>query len=74
MPIYSLELDPEAVAETRATFLWYKKQNESIAKAFLDEVDQGISQIEEGPERWPKYVRGTRRFFYIGSLIQLYIG
>jgi hypothetical protein len=33
------------------------------SKAFLAEVDQGISQIEEGPERWPKYVRGTRRYF-----------
>jgi hypothetical protein len=36
MPIYFLRLHPEP--ETHATFLCYKKQNESIAKAFLDEV------------------------------------
>ena len=53
---------PDAVAEARAAFEWYQERNESAAGLFLTELDLAIERITETPERWPLYLRGTRRF------------
>jgi toxin ParE1/3/4 len=63
MPRYTLEFHPEAVAETQAALQWYRERSESVAKAFLSEIDHAINQIDEAPERWSKYVHGTHRYF-----------
>ncbi len=45
-----------------AAFEWYQERNESAAGLFLTELDLAIERITETPERWPLYLRGTRRF------------
>ena len=57
-----VEFHPDAVAEARAAFEWYQERNESAAGLFLTELDLAIERITETPERWPLYLRGTRRF------------
>jgi plasmid stabilization system protein ParE len=82
MPRHSLEVHPEAAAEAHGAVQWYRVRNEAVADAFIDEIDHAIGQIEEAPDRWPRYVQGTRRYllhrfpFYvvyrkIGSTIQV---
>ena len=57
-----VEFHPDAVAEARAAFEWYQARNERVAGLFLAELDLAIERIVETPERWPRYLRGTRRF------------
>lgn len=82
MPKHSLEFHPEAVTEAREAAQWYRLRSESAADAFIAEIDFALGQIDEGPDRWPKYVQGTRRYllhrfpFYLvyrqkGSNIQI---
>ena len=62
MPRHTLEIHPDAVAEAREALQWYRTRNESIADAFIDEIDHAIDQIDEAPDRWPKYMQETRRY------------
>ncbi len=57
-----VEFHPDAVAEARVAFEWYQVRNERAAGLFLAELDLAIARIAETPERWPLYLRGTRRF------------
>jgi len=58
----TVDFHPEAVAEARMAFEWYRNRNERVAGFFLAELDLAIHSIAETPERWPTYIRGTRRF------------
>ena len=62
MPRHSLEVHPDAVMEAREAVRWYRARSEVIADAFIDEIDHAIGQIDEAPDRWPPYIRGTRRY------------
>jgi toxin ParE1/3/4 len=62
MPRHSLELHPEAVVETRGAVRWYRERSETVAAAFIAEIDHAIGQIDESPDRWPPYIQGTRRY------------
>ncbi|MFH1630177.1 MAG: type II toxin-antitoxin system RelE/ParE family toxin [Pseudomonadota bacterium] len=57
-----IDVHPEAVAEARAAAEWYRERSDSAANAFLAEIDHAIERISRGPEVWPLYVQGTRRF------------
>ncbi len=57
-----VEFHPDAVAEARAAFQWYRARNERAAELFLTELDLAVERIAENPERWPRYLQGTRRF------------
>ncbi len=57
-----IDLHPEAVAEGQAAAHWYRERSGSAALAFLAELDRAIEKIAEGPEIWPPYIAGTRRF------------
>jgi len=57
-----VNVHPEAIAEARAAYGWYRERNESAAEAFLAELDRALELISEGPMRWPVYLHGTRHF------------
>lgn len=57
-----VELHPEAVAEARASFEWYLRRNESAASGFMAELDRAVDLISQHPERWPRFLAGTRRY------------
>ena len=57
-----VEFHPEAIAEARAAFEWYRQRSEGAAAAFLTELDQAVEHIAETPGRWPVYLQDTRRF------------
>ncbi len=57
-----VEFHPEAIAEARAAFEWYRQRSEGVASAFLTELDHAVEHIAETPGRWPFYLQGTRRF------------
>ena len=62
MPRHAVEVHPGAVVEARAAAQWYRANSESAAEAFLAEIDHAVGQIDEAPDRWPRYVHGTRRY------------
>ncbi len=57
-----VEFHPEAIAEARTAFEWYRQRSEGAAAAFLTELDHAVENIAETPGRWPVYLQGTRRF------------
>jgi plasmid stabilization system protein ParE len=57
-----VELHPEALTEAQEAFYWYKERNPATAAAFRTEIDLAIEAITESPERFPRFLRGTRRF------------
>jgi len=41
---------------------WYRSRSPSVAAEFRVTVSDVIRHIVKAPERWPKYLHGTRRF------------
>ena len=59
----SVDVHPDATAEARAAFLWYSERNPLAASAFISELDHAVREIRT-PERWPRYLHGTRKFLF----------
>jgi len=57
-----LVLHPDAIAEARAAREWYEARSVRASEAFMEELDRAVEQVLEAPQRWPRYLRGTRRF------------
>src|SRR5436190_8682564 len=57
-----LKIHPDVPAEAKAARLWYAERSEKAAARFVIALDNAIEKIRETPERWPSYVRGTRRY------------
>ena len=62
MAKHPIEIHPEAAQEARAARAWYAERSPNAARAFDEELDDAIRLIRENPQRWPEYIRGTRRF------------
>ena len=58
----SPELHPEALLEAEAGLLWYSSRSAIAGERFLGALDRAIARICDAPERWPRYVAGTRRY------------
>jgi len=41
---------------------WLSAQNPDLGRQFRAAIDAALARIEEGPARWPKGMRGTRRY------------
>ncbi len=41
---------------------WYRSRSPSVAAEFRVVASEMIRQIIKAPQRWPKYLQGTRRF------------
>ena len=52
----------DAIVETRAAFLWYRKRSDIAAGRFREEINRAIDAIGNSPEAWPAYVHETRRY------------
>jgi plasmid stabilization system protein ParE len=62
MPSRHVDIHPEAIAEARAAYRWYRERSASAAAAFLAELDLAVAAIAEDLEMWPRYAHGTRRY------------
>jgi len=60
-----IDVHPDAVAEARAAAQWYRERSALTADAFLAELDRAVERIADNPERYPHYVRGTRRYLLL---------
>ena len=43
---------------------WYAERSPVAARAFAVEVNACVERVGEAPERWPRYVHGTRRYLF----------
>jgi len=62
MPRAEIEFHPDAIFEAKSAHEWYATRSEQAAVAFMAELDRAVGAISEGPDRWPSYLHGTRRF------------
>jgi plasmid stabilization system protein ParE len=61
VPPSAVEIHPEAWAEASAAVAWYAKRSLRAAEAFVAALDQAIAGIAATPDRWTRYLHGTRR-------------
>jgi plasmid stabilization system protein ParE len=62
VPHVQIRFHPAAAAEVEAAGQWYAERSPIAAAAFAVEVDTCVERVREAPERWPRYVHGTRRY------------
>jgi plasmid stabilization system protein ParE len=55
-------LHPLAWLEIESGENWYRQQSPDAGAEFISEVFGAVKSIREAPDRWPKYLHGTRRF------------
>jgi plasmid stabilization system protein ParE len=48
--------------EIEAADTWYLARSPEASVGFLTDVDDAFVSIRQAPQRWPKYLYGTRRF------------
>ncbi|MBI3485123.1 MAG: type II toxin-antitoxin system RelE/ParE family toxin [Acidobacteria bacterium] len=53
---------PEAWLEIGAAADWYEQRSADASVGFIAAVFDGLESIAQAPQRWPKYLYGTRRF------------
>jgi len=49
MSSLKIDIHPEAVAEARAAFQWYRERSDQAADARLAELDRAVERIAENP-------------------------
>ena len=54
----------EASEEAEEATRWYRERSGFAEAAFLAEFDHAIAVIMDAPQRWPKYIAGTRRYVF----------
>jgi len=42
--------------------VWYLSRDYDTSVEFLSDLDAALEAISDAPQRWPKYLHGTRRF------------
>ncbi len=55
-------LHPEAWLEIEAADDWYLQRSLDASAGFIAAVSDAFESISQAPQRWPKYLHGTRRF------------
>jgi plasmid stabilization system protein ParE len=64
VPNARMRFHPAAAAEVEATMQWYTERSPIAARAFATEVNTCIERVGEAPNRWPRYLRGPRRYLF----------
>lgn len=54
----------DAAEEIEHERRWYRERSESAEASFLRELDHAIEVVAEAPQRWPRYLAGTRRYVF----------
>ena len=57
-----LRFHPEAVAEAQAAREWYEARSDTAGEKFAIELRAALERVQATPERWPRYLHGTRRY------------
>jgi plasmid stabilization system protein ParE len=52
---------PAAISEAAEARRWYFERSTSVAFAFDEALDAAIVQLAEHPNRWARYLHGTRQ-------------
>src|SRR6266508_1182394 len=60
VPNARIRFHPAAAAEVEAAMQWYAERSPIAARAFATEVNTCVERVGEAPDRWPRYLRGTR--------------
>jgi plasmid stabilization system protein ParE len=58
-----IEFHEDAVTEYEAALDWYIARSHLAAQKFSAELSQAIESVVKAPQRWPRHLFGTRRFF-----------
>lgn len=53
---------PLAWEDVDAADAWYFERSPEASDGLIVEISEGLEAICEAPQRWPKYLHGTRRF------------
>jgi plasmid stabilization system protein ParE len=53
---------PEAKEDIREAVQWYRSRSPIVASEFRITISDAVRHIASAPQRWPKYLYGTRRF------------
>ena len=61
MPSSTFRFHPEARDEFRDAVRWYRTRDRRASADFRIVVSNAIRVIVEAPQRWPKFLHGTRR-------------
>jgi plasmid stabilization system protein ParE len=64
VPNTPIRFHPAAAAEVEAAMQWYAERSPVAARAFAAEVNACVERVREAPDRWPRYVHGTRRYLF----------
>jgi plasmid stabilization system protein ParE len=59
-----VEFHPGAETDVSDAQQWYAKRNAIAARAFVSELSAAIDRIAQTPGVWPRYLAGTRRYFF----------
>src|SRR5689334_1201801 len=54
----------QASEEAEEARHWYGERSEQAEAAFLNDLDHALTLVLHAPERWPKYIAGTRRYVF----------
>lgn len=55
-------LHPLAWQEAEEADSWYLSRSYDVSVEFLSALYAAVEDISQAPQRWPKYLHGTRRF------------
>ncbi len=57
-----LEFHPDARLDAIAAYDWYAERSQQAADAFQQELQDAGCAIQRSPERWARFLFGTRRY------------
>lgn len=59
--VWQLITRPEAEVDIEASALWYEGRRSGLGFRFLDELNEVLSRVVEGPHQFPVIDKGVRR-------------
>ena len=62
MTSWPMEFHPDARIDAIEAYDWYAKRSREAADLFQEEFQDAGRAIRQSPERWAKYLLGTRRY------------
>jgi plasmid stabilization system protein ParE len=64
MTTQAVKFHPDAEEDIRGARRWYAEKSAIAARAFVAEMEASVEQVLRSPERWPRYLSGTRRYYF----------
>jgi len=59
-----VKFHPSAEVDANEARQWYAERSGIAARAFLTELIAAVEHIAQFPESFPRYLAGTRRYFF----------